>query len=180
MSSFCYQPNILASPLTTSSCILYNSVCETTNDFSLNIIHFKGKKILCLCSYCIFILQCTFCLFLKFFNLHDPAKIKLVSKNSNPSSPLQHIRLLLSKCYVPIILFRSLLRTGRFNLDLGNLKKSQGTVGRSDIPLLVSQAVKMAQKVPSTFYTSTEQSHRFAKMLLKWLLSSYSTVCAHV
>lgn len=43
-------------------------------------------------------------------------------------------------------LFCILLRPGRFNLDSGNLKKSWGTVGRSDILLLASQAV-LAQKV---------------------------------
>ena len=36
-------------------------------------------------------------------------------------------------------LFCSLSRPGRFYLDLGNLRKSRGAVGRSDIPLLASQ-----------------------------------------
>lgn len=76
--------------------------------------------------------------------------------------------------------FCSLLRQGRFNLDLGNLKKSRGTVGKSDILSLASQAAGVARTVPSVFYTSTEQRRQFAKMVHKRSSSSYSTVHAHV
>lgn len=55
------------------------------------------------------------------------------------------------------VVFCSLPRPDRFHLDSGNRKKSQrGTAGRSDIPLLVSQAAVV--KVLSAFYTSIHKA----------------------
>lgn len=95
-----------------------------------------------------------------------------------PKGLKAHTQLPADAANLPMVL--QSLETGRFNLDLGNLKKSQGTVGKSDILSLASQAVAVARKVPSVFYTSTEQRWQFAKMVHKRSSSSYSTVHAHV
>lgn len=64
----------------------------------------------------------------------------------------------------------SFSRPGRFNLDLGNGKKSQCPAGRCDIPfigLMSSGGGGAARKGPPAIYTSTEQGRRFAQMLPK-------------
>ena len=70
------------------------------------------------------------------------------------------------------VVFCSLPRPDRFHLDSGNRKKSQrGTAGRSDIPLLVSQAAV----VPSPFMLVKNKAGNLPKCYSKRWSPSYCT-----
>lgn len=51
----------------------------------------------------------------------------------------------------------------RFTLDSGNRKKSRDTIGRSDIPLLASQAASVVVAAPSAFYTGLQKASYLPK-----------------